>query len=52
MGVFQLVIAEQAPKDELIEILMLLRNSDNPQAEYVINVITSWAEESGLIPEF
>ena len=50
IGIFQSVIAEQCDKDDLVECLMLLRNSDNPQAEYVTQVITMWAEESGLIP--
>jgi len=50
IGIFQSVIAEQCDKDDLVECLMLLRNSDNPQAEYITQVITLWAEESGLIP--
>ena len=50
IGIFQSVIAEQCDKDDLVECLMLLRNSDNPQAEYITQVITMWAEESGLIP--
>lgn len=50
IGLFQLVMAELEPKDALIECLMLLRNSENPQADYVIGVISNWAENNGLIP--
>lgn len=50
VGIFQAVIAEIEPKDSLIECLMMLRNSDNPSAEYITGVITNWAENEGLIP--
>jgi len=50
VGVFQMVIAEKCDKDDLIECIMLLRNSDSQQAEYIIQVMQLWAEENGLIP--
>ena len=50
IGLFQMVVAEIEPKDSLIECIMMLRNSDNPQVEYVIGVMTNWAEVNGLLP--
>jgi len=50
VGVFQMVIAEKCDKEDLIECIMLLRNSESQQAEYIIQVMQMWAEENGLLP--
>lgn len=47
-GVFQRVIARKEPKEHLIEIIQMLNNSQNPQIELLINIMTKWAHENGI----
>nr|XP_002130244.1 intraflagellar transport protein 56-like [Ciona intestinalis] len=46
VGLFQLIIAGQEPRETLREVLMLLRNSTNPQVEYIARVIKKWGKEN------
>lgn len=46
-GVLQLVIAGQEGKDSLREVLVILRSSSNPQAEYISRVLHKWAQMNG-----
>merc|ERR1719174_188308 len=47
VGVFQKVVAGKESVDKLQEVVNLLRSTDNPQVEYMINrVIKKWAKES------
>jgi len=47
VGVFQKVIAGQESPERLQEIVNLLRNTNNPQVEYMINrVMKKWAKEN------
>jgi len=47
VGVFQRVVAGKESVDKLQEVVNLLRSTDNPQVEYMINrVIKKWAKES------
>ncbi|KAJ3093189.1 Intraflagellar transport protein 56 [Quaeritorhiza haematococci] len=39
IGVFQQVIAGQEPKDSLRDVVTMLRNTSNPQVEYIIRII-------------
>lgn len=48
VGVFQMIIARKEPKESLRDILSMLRNTSNPQVEYMIRVMTKWAKENGL----
>mmetsp|Transcript_3723 Transcript_3723/g.6642 ORF Transcript_3723/g.6642 Transcript_3723/m.6642 type:complete len:567 (-) Transcript_3723:83-1783(-) len=47
IGVFQRVAAGQDPVDKLQEVVNLLRGSNNPQVEHMVNrVIKKWAKEN------
>ena len=45
VGVFQLVVAGQEPKESLREIVAILRNTAQPQAELIVLAIRKWARE-------
>lgn len=48
-GVFQAVIARREKKEHLRDIIAMLRNNANsPQSEYMIRVMTKWANDNGL----
>ena len=40
--------ADPAAAPARSEVLILLRNSSNPQAEYIIRVVKRWVKEQGL----
>ena len=46
VGVLQLVIAGHEPKDNLKEVVQILRNTSQPQAELIVVAIRKWARES------
>jgi len=47
VGVFQQVIAGQETPDKLQEVVNLLRSTQNPQVEYMVNrVMKKWAKEN------
>ena len=46
VGVFQLVIAGQEPKESLKEIVAILHDSSQPQAELIILAMRKWARDS------
>ena len=46
VGVFQLVIAGQEPRESLTEAARLLQRTQQPQAELILRVITKWARET------
>ena len=48
VGVFQKIVAGQEPQDTLREVLTLLRNTANPQVEYICRVIKKWAKENRI----
>ena len=48
VGVFQQVVAGVEPKENLREVLAMLRNTSNPQVEYFIRIIKKWCKENGL----
>lgn len=47
VGVFQQVIAGLEGKEALREVLVMLRNTSNPQVEYLTRVMTKWATANG-----
>ncbi|XP_015255673.1 PREDICTED: intraflagellar transport protein 56-like [Cyprinodon variegatus] len=49
VGVFQLIVANKEPREKLKEVLALLRNSGNPQAEYIIRVLRKWAKDNRVL---
>mmetsp|Transcript_21022 Transcript_21022/g.66603 ORF Transcript_21022/g.66603 Transcript_21022/m.66603 type:complete len:215 (+) Transcript_21022:274-918(+) len=48
VGVFQMIIATKEPKDSLRDVLAMLRNTSNPQVEYIIRIIKKWASQNGV----
>merc|ERR1711939_454803 len=47
VGVFQKVVANKESADKLQEVVNLLRSTNNPQVEYMINrVMKKWAKEN------
>ena len=51
IGWFQQIIAGEEPKESLVECMMILSNSNDQQAEYIMGTMRNWAEQNGLIPE-
>lgn len=47
-GVFQLVIAQKEMKEHLLDVISMLRNDPNPQANFILRVMTQWSKEQGL----
>ena len=48
VGVFQHVVAGMEPKESLRDVLAMLRNTSNPQVEFLIRVIRRWGSENGI----
>ena len=48
IGAFQMIVAGQEPKESLGDIINMLRNTSNPQVEYIIRTLTIWARENGV----
>lgn len=48
IGVFQMVVAGQENKERLIEVIQMLKNTNNPQVEYFVQVIKKWGKENGF----
>ncbi|KAK0150893.1 Intraflagellar transport protein 56 [Merluccius polli] len=46
VGIFQLILAGRESREMLKEVLALLRNSVNPQVEYIIRTLRKWAKEN------
>ncbi|XP_061175421.1 uncharacterized protein LOC133184383 [Saccostrea echinata] len=49
VGVFQMIIAGHEPRDTLRDVINMLRNTSNPQVEYIIRTMKKWAKEN-LVP--
>ena len=48
VGVFQMVIAGKASRDDLQDVLSMVRNTSNPQVEYIVRVIRKWCKENNI----
>ncbi len=46
VGLLQLVIAGHEPKESLKEIVQILRNTPQPQAELIVLAIRKWARDN------
>jgi len=47
-GVFQAVVAGKAPKEDLRDVLAMVKHTGNPQVEYITRVIRKWAKEANV----
>lgn len=48
VGIFQMILAGHEPRETLREVLMLLRNTANPQVEYIVRTMKKWGKEERL----
>jgi intraflagellar transport protein 56 len=48
VGVFQLVIAGKASKDDLQDVLTMVRTTSNPQVEYIMRIIKKWCKDNNV----
>ncbi|NXF85033.1 IFT56 protein, partial [Eubucco bourcierii] len=46
VGVFQMIIAGREAKETLREVVLLLKSTRNPQAEYIVRIMKKWAKEN------
>jgi len=46
VGIFQMIIAGHEPRETLRDVLQLLRNTANPQVEYIIRTMKKWAKDN------
>jgi len=51
VGVFQMVVAGKDRKENLVEVLNMLRATSNPQVEYIMRTITKWCQANGVKTE-
>ena len=43
-----MVVAGNETRDHLVEAMGMLRDSNNPQVEFILKVIRKWAKENGI----
>ena len=48
IGVLQQIASGDEPKDSFRDIIALLRNTSNPQVEYIIRIMKKFAKENHL----
>lgn len=48
VGVFQQVIAGKSAKEDLQEILNMIRSTSNPQVEYIVRIIKKWCKDNNV----
>jgi intraflagellar transport protein 56 len=48
VGVFQQVIAGKASKDDLQDVVTMVRNTSNPQVEYIVRIIRKWSKDHNI----
>ena len=49
VGVFQAIIAKKESRELLRDVVSMLRNTSNPQVEYIIRIIKKWCRENGVV---
>merc|ERR1719199_450963 len=47
-GTFQMILAGKESQDLLTEVINMLRNTSNPQVEYMLRVIRRWAKDNNV----
>ncbi|XP_006816824.1 intraflagellar transport protein 56-like [Saccoglossus kowalevskii] len=46
VGIFQQIIAGHEPRETLRDVLQILRNTSNPQVEYIMRTMKKWAKDN------
>ncbi|XP_056605626.1 intraflagellar transport protein 56 [Triplophysa dalaica] len=49
VGIFQLILAGRESRETLKEVLPMLKNSGNPQVEYIIRIMKKWAKDNRVL---
>ena len=49
MGVFQQVIDGRESKEALRDVMTMMRNTSNPQVEYITRIIKKWCNEHNIV---
>lgn len=47
IGWFQRIIAEKEPRDSLTDLILMLRNTNNREVDYLVMTMNNWAKENG-----
>lgn len=48
VGVFQQMIAGKETRENLQDVLTMVRNTSNPQVEYVVRIIKKWCKDNNI----
>ena len=48
VGTFQKVIAGDGNKEHMRDVIEMLRNTNNPQTSYILNIMKTWCTENGV----
>eukprot|EP01137_Pigoraptor_chileana_P005442 Opistho-2@2870 len=48
IGIFQQIIAGHEPRETLRDVLSMLRNTSNPQVEYIMRTMKKWAKDNRI----
>jgi len=48
VGAFQKIVAGKESRESLREIALMLRNTTNPQVEYIMRTFKKWAKDNGI----
>ncbi|CAE7632943.1 TTC26 [Symbiodinium microadriaticum] len=48
VGVFQLMIAGKESRENLQDVLTMVRNTSNPQVEYLVRIIKKWCKDNNI----
>jgi intraflagellar transport protein 56 len=43
-----MIIAGKEEKERLRDVISMLRNTSNPQVEYIIRIIEKWRKDNGI----
>lgn len=43
-----MVVAGKESKERLIEVIQMLKNTNNPQVEYFVQVMKKWGKDNGF----
>jgi intraflagellar transport protein 56 len=43
-----MVVAGKESKERLVEVLQMLKNTNNPQVEYFVQVMKKWGKDNGF----
>jgi len=52
IGWFQRVVADKEPKDSLTDLILMLRNTNNREVDFLILTIKKWAQENNVHIEY